>query len=251
MGAAVFCGLSLFCFVTGPALARFGIVSSMAALGFLALAAGLGIVSTELGLVAVIQRRAEWPHYLGLAGLLPAGFVVAAMVRGLLLYPSINDITTDLVDPPGLVHAQTMPENEGRDMAFPTAFKAIIRESYPEVQPLRVEEAPGTAYATALDVARQQKNWTITHESPETLTFEAVAVTAMLRFRDDVVVRVRPCEDGAGAVVDMRSKSRKGKGDLGANAKRIQAFFEQLEQTLPAIQKHSDNTTAEADAGNP
>ena len=251
MGAAVFCGLSLFCFVTGPVLARFGIVSPMAALGFLALAAGLGIVSTELGLVAVIQRRAEWLHYLGFAGLLPAGFVVAAMVRGLLLYPSINDITTDLEEPPVFTHAQTLPENEGRDMAFPAASKAIIRESYPEVQPLHVEESPEAAYATALEVARQQKNWTITHESPETLTFEGVAVTPILRFHDDVIVRVRPCEDGVGAVIDMRSKSRQGKGDLGRNAERIHAFFEQLEQTLPTIQKQSDNAAAVVDAGNP
>ena len=48
----------------------------------------------------------------------------------------------------------------------------------------------------------------------------------IFRFRDDFVVRVRP--DGEATRVDMRSKSRVGKGDLGANAKRIEQFFQGL-----------------------
>jgi len=37
---------------------------------------------------------------------------------------------------------------------------------------------------------------------------------------------VRP-RDG-GSIVEMRSKSRDGKGDIGANAKRIESFFARL-----------------------
>ena len=229
MGAAIFCGLALLCFVTGPLLARLEVLSPRAALGLLALAAGLGVVSTELGLVAVIQRRAEWPHYLGFLGLIPAGFVAVSMVVGLVKYPAINDISTDLEHPPAFSHARSLPGNEDRDMTFPEDFKAPIREKYPDLGPLALDVAPETAYERALELAKAQEGWTITHESPEEMTFEGLAVTSLLRFRDDFVVRVR--EHDGGAVIDMRSKSRKGKGDLGANAKRIRAFFAELKQS--------------------
>jgi uncharacterized protein (DUF1499 family) len=43
---------------------------------------------------------------------------------------------------------------------------------------------------------------------------------------DDIRVRVRP--SGEGSVVDVRSKSRVGRGDVGANAARIRAFEQAL-----------------------
>lgn len=230
MGAAVFCGLALLCFVTGPLLARLEAVSPMAALAFLALAAGLGLVSAELALVAVLQRRAAWLHYLGFLGLIPLGFAAVTMIAGLVKYPAINDISTDIENPPVFTHACSLGANEGRDMVFPDTFKAIIRERYPDLQPLRVNAEPSEAYEKALEVAKRQEGWTITHESPEEMMFEGVAVTAMLGFRDDFVVRMREHENGTR--IDMRSKSRKGKGDLGANAKRIRAFFDELKALL-------------------
>ena len=47
--------------------------------------------------------------------------------------------------------------------------------------------------------------------------------TKVFRFVDDVVVRI--VADGNGSVVDVRSKSRDGKGDLGANARRIELLL--------------------------
>jgi uncharacterized protein (DUF1499 family) len=49
---------------------------------------------------------------------------------------------------------------------------------------------------------------------------EAVAVSRVFRFTDDIVIRIRPSSDG-GSRVDIRSRSRDGKGDLGVNAQRI------------------------------
>jgi uncharacterized protein (DUF1499 family) len=56
------------------------------------------------------------------------------------------------------------------------------------------------------------------------------AVTGLFRFVDDVTVWVS--EEAGEAVVKVRSKSRVGKGDLGANAKRIRAFLAALERAL-------------------
>lgn len=69
---------------------------------------------------------------------------------------------------------------------------------------------------------------------------EGVATTRLMRFRDDFVIRIRQeprgaAEDGAASVrVDMRSASRVGKGDLGANAARVRGFLEALREDLAA-----------------
>lgn len=60
------------------------------------------------------------------------------------------------------------------------------------------------------------------------LKVEAVSVTKLLRFRDDVVIEVRKTTEPGTLEVHMRSKSRMGQGDLGANAKRITDFFKIL-----------------------
>jgi uncharacterized protein (DUF1499 family) len=56
---------------------------------------------------------------------------------------------------------------------------------------------------------------------------EATDTTRWFGFKDDVVIRVRP--DAAGSRVDVRSKSRVGRGDAGANAARIRRFRSELQ----------------------
>ena len=48
----------------------------------------------------------------------------------------------------------------------------------------------------------------------------------MMRFKDDVVIRIT--QSGEGSIVDMRSVSRLGKSDVGVNAERIRAFLKEL-----------------------
>ncbi|GAB4816922.1 hypothetical protein N2152v2_003968 [Parachlorella kessleri] len=59
---------------------------------------------------------------------------------------------------------------------------------------------------------------------------EAVDVTALLRFKDDVIIRSR--QEGTDVVVDVRSASRLGKGDLGKNAARIREYLAALQKEL-------------------
>jgi hypothetical protein len=69
---------------------------------------------------------------------------------------------------------------------------------------------------------RVAKGWAIVSEDQATGTFNATATTFWFGFRDDVAVRVRA--EGEGSVIDVRSTSRVGLSDLGANAARIRAF---------------------------
>ena len=56
---------------------------------------------------------------------------------------------------------------------------------------------------------------------------EATDTSAFFGFKDDVVVRVRASD--AGSRIDVRSKSRVGLGDVGANARRVRAFLKLMD----------------------
>jgi uncharacterized protein (DUF1499 family) len=66
--------------------------------------------------------------------------------------------------------------------------------------------------------------------SGDSSVIEAVATTRVFKFKDDVTVTMT--RQGAATVVNVRSKSRVGKGDLGTNARRIRAFQAELAKRL-------------------
>lgn len=140
--------------------------------------------------------------------------------------PMINDITTTPDDPPSFRRAALLPENRGREMTYPNSNISRQRRAYPDLKPLGRAEEPASAYDAALAAARRMPRWNVIAADATARVIEAVATTGLMRFKDDVVIEVRP--NGTGSAVHVRSKSRAGKGDLGANAKRIRAFFEEL-----------------------
>ena len=88
-----------------------------------------------------------------------------------------------------------------------------------------------TVWNSVHQVAGFQKGWTVVKLDPAEGTLQAEARTRLLRFVDDVTIRVRPA-DGERVSVDVLSRSRVGKGDFGANARRIVQFLEALDSTL-------------------
>jgi uncharacterized protein (DUF1499 family) len=50
-------------------------------------------------------------------------------------------------------------------------------------------------------------------------------------FSDDIVIRAREAGDG-GTLLDVRSASRVGLGDVGTNARRIRDFLARLQDRL-------------------
>ena len=82
---------------------------------------------------------------------------------------------------------------------------------------MAIDDAFDRALAVAADLG-----WEVYHQDRNAGIIEAVDTTAIMAFRDDVVIRLRTNADGT--LVDLRSVSRVGIGDIGANAKRIRAF---------------------------
>jgi uncharacterized protein (DUF1499 family) len=142
-------------------------------------------------------------------------------------YPAINDITTDTKNPPEFVHAQELPANHGRAMKYDPATYAQVQENaavYHDLAPLKLDASPDDTYKKAEIIAGEVTVWNITARDQQKRTIEGVATSALFRFQDDFVIEVRPA-DGGGSLVEMRSKSRDGKGDLGTNYTRIKDFF--------------------------
>ncbi|MBI2431538.1 MAG: DUF1499 domain-containing protein [Candidatus Hydrogenedentes bacterium] len=224
--ATVLPALSLLLFAGGMLLAHWELLPPTTGMALYVLGGLLGLLSLGAAVGVIVVSRA-WPLALfALLGVLP--FVaVAAGAGALFRYPRINDVSTDLQHPPAFAHAPTLPANAGRSFDFPAGNAPLIAAAYPDVQPVEVPFDPDAAYARALRLARETPNWTVTHEDAAAHTFEAVAVTKLFRWRDDVVVRITGAGEHASRI-DMRSKSRDGKSDFGANAKRIQGFLDHL-----------------------
>jgi len=190
--------------------------------GALAFLLGLaGLFTTRRSLDSKSRSRA-WAAT-GM-GFVLVGLVFTAAVPGQ-EFPPINDITTDLDDPPSFAPAARVPAYADFDMSYPAEFVPVVREAYPDLETIEPGLAPANAYAAAIQAAHSL-GWEITDENPAERRFDATDTTAVFRFVDDITVRIRPL--GSGSEVDLRSRSRVGRGDLGANAIRIRAFVEEL-----------------------
>jgi uncharacterized protein (DUF1499 family) len=212
-------------FVVGPAIAHFRLVPPLAGFVVFDLGGLLGLIALVIGIVGAVRGRGAG---LGLAlGAVTtvAFFAIASRGGGV---PRINDITTDTTNPPQFVAAGSLDANRGRDMTYPgPTFAEQQRAGYPDLAPLQLPGSPDEVFKRIDAAARQVATWQITRSDPATHALEGVDTSAVFRFQDDFVIEVRP-QDG-GSVVQMRSKSRDGKGDLGANAARIKAFFAKLQ----------------------
>ena len=192
-----------------------------------------GIAAALLGAVAAVLARRGAALAMGAVALL-IGLVAFGLPwnwrRGARQYPPIHDITTDFANPPEIAFSRALRDSvEGMNTwrYEGDSIAAQQRTAYPDIAPvllaMPLDSAYGVAYRTV-----QQMGWEVTAASRPERRIEAAASTAWFGFVDDVVVRVAP---GSGiARVDVRSVSRVGRGDVGANAKRIREFVARLKQ---------------------
>jgi len=137
--------------------------------------------------------------------------------------PLINDITTDVQDPPVFIALAHDPANRGRDMSYDSAFAPQQKAGYPTLGSKIVDRDPEDVFRVTERALSGIPGVDIVVVVPDEMRIEATITSSIFHFVDDLVVRVRPHDRGA--IVDVRSKSRDGKGDLGANAARIEALF--------------------------
>ena len=239
---------------------KFGLWSWQVGLMKLIVQFGLPLIGFTLllGLVALLTSVIRKPRRgwaMALVGLLipvlALGYLASVRAKSAEI-PPIHDIATDISDPPQFstkvmaarrsvdanpVNAMTATMGGLKAYQAP-AFGSIAaktlgqvgHEAYPGVRTLKVAAAPAEVWTAAQSEAQAQ-GWTVVNADPATGGVEATAETFWFGFKDDVAIRIRANPAG-GASVDVRSTSRVGLSDMGANAARIEAFLAGLKTRL-------------------
>ena len=144
--------------------------------------------------------------------------------------PRIHDVTTDTTDPPAFVDLLAHRRGAWNPAEYSASQAVAQRAAWPQIGPLDTPAARPAVHAAARQ-AMQGAGWRVVADDPDTGRLEATATTPWLRFKDDVVVRLRD-RPGGGTRVDVRSASRIGRNDFGANARRVLAFLERVRGAL-------------------
>jgi uncharacterized protein (DUF1499 family) len=206
-----------------PLLSKMGALPSRISFPLFLIGGLLGLIGLVTALIALYTTRPAkgragrglaWSA-LGLCAAVLAGIAFAASSGR--SAPPINDITTDFTDP---------PQFSSPDKSYPgESFAVIQRKFYTDLAPIIVNTPPEQTFA-AVKSAIENFGWEIVAADASTGMIEATDTTKLFRFVDDVVVRIRP--QATGSRVDVRSKSREGRGDLGVNAARIRRLRDAL-----------------------
>lgn len=229
-------------------------------------AVGLSVLALVIGLAAAPRKR---PVMLALGALLISGLTagrLAGIGANAAALPPIHDIQTDWADP--IAFSDTLMAVREADGALNTVLDAptitdAANERWPgmgdrlvsevqeeaEFDPATMEEPDDAPYpyqletiiidgdlaqaaAIAEQVARDE-GWDIvtpasTSAADLETQIEATETSAWFGFKDDIAIRLRAVD--AGVAVDVRSTSRVGLSDLGANAKRVDAYLKGLQR---------------------
>lgn len=177
----------------------------------------------------LLPRFARWRAQIGGRAVLTLPGALALLMLTLTGSdaPSIHDITTDTSDPPIFVTAAAKRGTGTNTLDIKPEVIAQQKTAYPDLGTTHTSLRTDAAFTRALRVAREL-GWQIYHEDRAAGVIEAVDTTPIMGFKDDVIIRVSNATDGAH--VDLRSVSRIGQGDIGANAKRIRRFIDAFER---------------------
>tara|TARA_R110001599_G_scaffold284804_1_gene486914 strand:- start:411 stop:1286 length:876 start_codon:yes stop_codon:yes gene_type:complete len=244
---------------------QFGLGKMTIGWGPMLLMAALGI-SVIAVIVALIKAPRKQALMLAMGALLISGLAfgrVLAFGGQAERLPPLHDVQTDWTNPiqpsEALLAARKATDAQntiedapvvpaGADARWPGTGGRLVSElqeeaefdpamqsspklaPYPQLETLVVPSASyDMAFAAAL-AAVEDRGWTIVTNDVEAGSIEATQSSFWFDFKDDVLIRVIP--DGEGSRIDVRSISRVGLSDLGANSKRVRDLLDEIEVRL-------------------
>lgn len=148
-------------------------------------------------------------------------------------YPPIHDISTNRINPPEFVAVAPLRADAPNTLVYggsnnmtPEQLIEQTNEAYPDLVTQRYDESADVVFEKAL-AAVDDLGWELVAADTSAGRIEATDTTFWFRFKDDVVIKID--QQGSDTVVDARSVSRVGTGDVGANAIRLRKLFALLE----------------------
>jgi hypothetical protein len=202
--------------------------------------AGLAVLLALVALVQIWRRGYAGTASAALGIALPA--VLAAwpltFVPAYLRQAPLNDVTTDLANPPRFAALAKQRAGAAGSAAYQAQrFAELQQKTYPDLRTMIMERSSEEAFELVEEAVRKLR-WRVASAEPPTARplrpgiLEATDQTLVLGFTDDIAIRV----DGnaSRSRIDVRSASRYGKRDLGQNANRVRRFFTELQARADA-----------------
>lgn len=216
----------------GP-LYKFGLLELGPAFMGLRYGVYAGIAALVLLLVQVIFMRSKinWTAAAVSAVLaIVAVAVPVSLMSKARSVPPIHDISTDLVNPPEFVAIAPLRADAPNPVAYAGEETAEQqRKAYPELVTKQYSQ-PSTQVFDAAQVAVANLGWEMVNADSDAGIIEATDTTSWFGFKDDVIIRID--QQGTQTLLDVRSKSRVGRSDLGKNAERIKTLVKEIDSQL-------------------
>ncbi|MEW4468354.1 DUF1499 domain-containing protein [Parasphingorhabdus sp. JC815] len=238
--------LAVIVFFTAAFGSGIGLWSVDSGLAILPWTGVMALVALSLAVIGIIwdrrkARKTRWP-LLGLGifvSLVFIGYLGSYIVTRISL-PAIHDITTDLADPPqfsalklrsdNLDKIPGADDNKMRGMNPRQRWAILHQRAYPDIRSVRLNQPVPQVIEKAKRLA-DDRGWEVVRADPVSGHLEATATISLFRFKNDIVIRARPAENGEASIIDMRSVSRVGVHDYGVNAKHVRQFLSDLSGT--------------------
>ncbi|RWU09580.1 DUF1499 domain-containing protein [Pseudidiomarina gelatinasegens] len=221
----------LLLLVAGP-LYRFEVLELGTAFLLLRWAAYIGIGAGVLLIVWLVWQRPKGTRAtLSIIALITAAVAVwmpYSQLQQARSVPPIHDITTDTENPPEFVAIASLRADAPNPVEYagPETAEQQLK-AYPDLETYRTDLATEELYDKAL-AAVKDMGWELVAGDRDEGRIEATDTTTWFGFKDDVVIRIRV--QAGETQLDIRSKSRVGRSDVGKNADRIREFLARLDK---------------------
>jgi uncharacterized protein (DUF1499 family) len=213
--------LDLYHFRTGFAILGWAFWFALA--GAILSVAGLGVAGGR-------PRRTLVAALAGIAIGVVAAYIPWSYKQTAGSLPYIHDISTDTENPPEFVAAAKLRKPGDHPVAYDGKEVADLQhKAYADLAPLTTTASKEKVFEAA-KAAFASMGMQVADADMAQGRIEANQTSLLYGFTDDMVVRIASGTDGT--KVDVRSKSRVGRSDLGQNAKRIRVFLQRLNANL-------------------
>jgi uncharacterized protein (DUF1499 family) len=224
-------------------LHRFGTLATPAAMNLVAVSIGgllLAIIVAVVGLVRIWfgGQIGAAQAFTGIAIALVGLAVPLFFLSQYFLLPQLNDIQTTR-QPMEFKQLAAMRPADANRIVEPDLAAAEEREkAYPDIRPMELERSVTETFDIVHEAVKRL-GWTIVLSEPpdgdQPGRIEATNRTMIMGYTDDALIRVTG--DDAHAFIDVRSVSRYGMHDLGANAGHIRELFAEVKSALEKGEK--------------
>ncbi len=103
-------------------------------------------------------------------------------------------------------------------------------ETDSKLHPVALSIPRSEAVTRVADVLKRLARWQVNSADPAAGTIEAVHITVLWRFRDDVRIRFEP--SATGATMFAHSQARLGAADFGKNAQNLRELTDAVRKGL-------------------